>query len=115
MTTQIAALEYDSAVDDDDDNLARLRGAGPDRLLRFRTGVDVVELAVIDGGRRLLGRVPPQRFQMVELRRPDATTAVEVDPSGRFLVDPVTPGVLSVRCLPVEGGGEPFQTEWVAI
>ncbi len=109
-----ADLEFDSAVDDDD--LARVRSAMSERLLRFRTATTVAELSVIDAGRRIAGRLYPPFPGRVLLRHPGRPdTEAEVDDLGQFLFENVPRGAVSVRAMPTDPAHPGFQTEWVTL
>jgi hypothetical protein len=114
LAVAIAGLEFDSAVDDDD--LARVRDAGSERHLRFRDPDRVAEVSVIDGGRRLVGRLDPPMSGSVVMRHPGSPdVSTEVDPLGRFMFDRLPRGAVSLRSVPSEPGVRSFQTEWVTI
>jgi hypothetical protein len=110
----VADLEFDSAVDDDD--LARVRDAGSERRLRFRATHAVTELRVIDGGRRLAGRLEPPIAGSMILRhpaRPDVT--VSIDRLGQFLFEELPSGPVRVVAVPSDPQVSGFQTEWVTV
>ncbi|HET6964221.1 MAG TPA: hypothetical protein VFH58_05570 [Acidimicrobiales bacterium] len=110
----VADLEFDSAVDDDD--LARVRTGTSERLLRFRTARTVAELSVIDGGRRIVGRLHPPIPGVVMLRHPGRPDCeAEVDDLGQFLFENVPRGAVSVQALPADPAHAGFQTEWVTL
>lgn len=114
VMTAVADLEFDSAVDEWD--LARVRAWTSERHLRFRGAGRVAEMSVIDGGRRLAGRVDPPMTGSVVLRhpgRPDVSAAV--DHLGQFLFDSLPRGPMSIRIVPSDPGERGFQTEWVTV
>ncbi len=114
VVVAVADLEFDSAVDDDD--LARVRAGTSERLLRFRTARTVAELSVIDGGRRIAGRLYPPIPGLVQLRHPGRPDAeAEVDDLGQFLFENVPRGAVSVRAVPADPAHPGFQTEWVTL
>ena len=114
VASAIAELEFDSAVDDDD--LARVRDGGSERRLRFRVADRVAEVAVIDGGRRMVGRVDPPFGGSMVLRSPSGSTVnVEIDDLGRFIVEPLPRGAISLRHVPSDTAMADFETEWVTI
>lgn len=113
VTASIAMLEYDSAIDDD--GLARVRGRGSERLLRFTGPAATVHLSVIDGGQRLVGRLVPPGSGTVELRHPGGAITTDVDQLGRFLFEASFRGAVSLRCTPRDGSAPIFETEWVTI
>ena len=115
VAVAIAGLEFDSAVDDDED-LARVRAAGSERRLRFRGPGQLLEIALVDGNKRLAGRVDPPSGGSMVLRRPDgeAMTA-PVNDAGQFFFDHIGRGVISLKSLPGRIGLLGFETEWVTI
>ena len=93
----IAGLEFDSAVDDDDD-LARVRDAGSERRLRFRGAGRVVEVVLVDNTRRLAGQIDPPLAGSVVLRHSDgATLTAPVNHRGQFFFDSLRRGAFSLR------------------
>ena len=115
VAVAIAGLEFDSAVDEDDD-LARVRSGPSERRLRFRSPGQVLEVALLDGNKRLAGRVDPPYGGSILLRRPDgSTTSAQVNDVGQFFFDQLGTGVISLKALPGEGGPDGFETDWVTI
>ncbi|HVB06016.1 MAG TPA: hypothetical protein VNF07_07235 [Acidimicrobiales bacterium] len=115
VANAVAALDYDSAVEDD--ALVSVRGSslGSDRVLTFATDGGRVELYISDSGRRLLGKVAPNVFRSAVLRHPSRSLTLDVDASGTFFVDRLPRGPLSVKCVPLTDSISPLETEWVAI
>jgi hypothetical protein len=114
VVAAVADLEFDSAVDDDD--LARVRMATADRRLRFRGPSGILEVSIIDAGRRLVGRLEPADGGTILLRhpgRPDCCTSL--DPLGQFLFDDLAKGPMSIRAVPADPDAPGFQTEWVTV
>ena len=115
VSRAIAGLEWDSAVDDDDD-LARVRDGGPERRLRFRGPDHVIELTVTGNNRTLAGRVDPPFAGTVVLRHPDGVTlSASVNQFGQFFFDAVRRGAVSLRPVPADRTLADFETEWVTI
>jgi hypothetical protein len=114
LDAEFAALAYDSTVDEPE--LALRSGEGP-RLLAFEAaGLRVeVEVADVGDGRRMLGQVVPRGPGRVELRGADGRTRVEaeIDPAGRFVVEQVPSGAVSLVCRPV--GSRPTMTAWTTL
>lgn len=113
VAVSIAGLEFDSAVDDDD--LARVRGPGGERRLRFRGSEGVVQLSVIDGGRRLVGRLEPAMAGSVVLRHPSGSAAARIDGFGQFFFESLPRGSVSLSCVADSTGRARLETEWVTI
>jgi hypothetical protein len=113
VATAIAGLEFDSAVDSDD-GMVGVRDVGSERRLRFRYPGRVLDVSVIDGGRRLVGRFQPPLVGAVVLRRPGGvTTTTGVDDLGQFLFDEPPRGPISLRSVPADPDIPGFDTEWV--
>jgi hypothetical protein len=83
--------------------------------LSFRTSGLVIDLELTGSGasRRLTGQLIPGQSGVVEIR---GVITVEADAGGRFSIDAVPPGQVSLRCRLGAGsdrGG--IATGWVAI
>ena len=113
IAAQVAALEYDSVIDDDEP-FARVRGSADERVLRFKAATAGANL-VVDSARRLVGRLEPPAYRAVEVRQPSGSSIVEIDASGCFLVERVRHGLMSLRFLPADPEDAPFETEWVSV
>ena len=113
----IAALEFDSVLDDrNDDLLVGVRDAGSERRLRFRVSGCVVELTVIEAGRRLVGRVDPAAAGRIVLRHPGGSSReCDLDEWGHFFFDEVPRGAMSLRSVAADRALVGFDTEWVTI
>jgi len=111
---ELAALTYDSSLDDL--ATAGVRSAEPSRLLTFEAPGLVVEVESLDAGarRRLVGQLVPAQAGRVEVRHGDGTTEVEADDLGRFTVDDVPPGPVSLRCVGATATVA-VVTDWVVV
>jgi hypothetical protein len=90
-------------------------GGPQQRQLSFRTSGLVVDLELTGSGesRRLTGHLVPGQAGVVEIR---GVITVEADADGRFSVDAVPPGQVSLRCrLGVGSDRAGIATGWVAI
>jgi hypothetical protein len=115
VAAAIAGLEFDSVLDDDDD-MVRVRDSGSEWRLRFRGPGRVVDVSVIDGGRRLVGRFDPPLIGSVLLRQAGGSTSTaKVDDQGRFFFDDLPRGAISLRPLPTYAATPDFDTEWVTM
>jgi hypothetical protein len=125
VDTELAQLAFDSLADRE--SLALVRGAEP-RLLTFHAADLTIELEVLPpgpehtraaaAGHQVVGQLLPPGPARVELRHPDGVLAVEADELGRFAVDGVAGGPVSLRCQQAGDAGEPgapIVTEWVPI
>jgi len=84
----------------DESEMAGVRGVGTPTLLTFdATGLTVeVELLVVGGRRRLLGQLVPPGPGNVDVRHGNRTVSTAADEVGRFRVDDIVPGPVSLRC-----------------
>lgn len=114
VDAELAELAYDSALDDD--RLAGVRSvaAGPRTVTFEGAGVTVeVEVAEEGGRRRLLGQLVPPGVASVDVRHGAGVVTVTADEVGRFTVEALPPGPVSLRCTPA-GGGAAVETSWLA-
>jgi len=88
-----AELMFDSALE----SATSTRGAGSGRVLVFNTELSQVEVEVLSD--RVVGQfVPPSAGEVdVEGERGVVATAT-VDDLGLFVIEPVPPGVVRLRC-----------------
>ena len=90
-------------------------GSPERRQLSFRTSGLVIELEITGSGesRRLTGRLIPGQSGVVEIR---GVVSVQADALGRFSVEEVPPGQVSLRCqLGPEAARAQIATGWVAL
>lgn len=115
LDEELAELAYDSAVADD--AMAGVRStAATGRLLTFESAGLTVEVEAQPGGAgrfRILGQLVPPGPGSVELRHASGLVSVEADEVGRFSVEGVPAGPVSLRCRPA--GGVPVVTDWVLL
>jgi hypothetical protein len=111
IDAELAELQDDSALTP----LAGIRGHGDSRLLTFEAPAITVVVEVTEVGeeRRLVGQVVPAGAQRVEIRHARITVAADVDTVGRFTVDHVPCGPVSIAC--ASSDGTPTVTSWVSI
>ena len=105
---ELAALVYDSA--DETVGLVGVRG-GSARQLTFSSGAVTIELEVGAGAKGVVGQLMPAQPASLELRHPDGSLYLAADELGRFDIDRVPDGPVSLRCEPVSGGR--VATDWV--
>ena len=108
MDAELAELTADASMDP---QLAGVRSTGAPTLLTFESPTVTVEIEVLETatGRRLLGQLVPAARADVEVRHGGRTTVVEADEVGRFKVDDVVPGPVSLRC---SAGSRTVETDW---
>jgi hypothetical protein len=116
IDAELAALEFDSAVD-----LAttavRSSGEGP-RLLTFAApGLNIeVEVSPIGPRRQLVGQLVPAQPARIDVRHAGGVTTVRADQLGRFDVDTISAGPVSLRChLGDVPSRPPVVTEWIPL
>lgn len=105
---ELAALVYDSA--DEAVALVGVRG-GSARQLTFSSTDVTIELEVGAGSKGVVGQLMPAQAAALELRHQDGSVFLLADELGRFDIDRVPDGPVSLRCEPVSGGR--IATDWV--
>jgi hypothetical protein len=116
VDAELAALTSDSDVEA---AISRLRAARGPRLVVFDTAALSVEIEVEPGNRadrwQLIGQLIPAGPARIQLRRaPRAEPAwVDADEMGRFAVDDLDTGPLSLICL--RQGQQAAATAWIMI
>ena len=112
VDAELAELVEDSSLE----SLSGVRGASGPRLLTFEAGETtvVLEVTAVGPDRRLLGQLVGPRPAAVEVRHPAGTLAARVDPLGRFSVDAVPAGPVSVACR-FHDVQRPVATSWVVL
>lgn len=110
----LAELVYDSAVDEDP--LVGVRGGGSARQLTFEGQGLTVDMEVASPDRRVVGQLVPPRAARIELRHPKGSRFVDTDDHGRFQVDGLPHGPVSLRCRPADAPDAPgTTTDWLVI
>jgi hypothetical protein len=115
IDAELAALEFDSAVD-----LAATAvrsGEGP-RLLTFAApGLNIeVQVSPIGPRRQLVGQLVPAQPARIDVRHPGGVTTVQADQLGRFGADGISAGPVSLRChLGDSPSSLPVVTEWIPL
>lgn len=115
LDAELAALTFDSAMESD--ALAGVRGGGA-RLLTFETPTATVEVEaqVVGSLRRLLGQLVPAQEAALDIQHRGGVQSVVTDARGRFTVDDLTPGPLSIRWRPQDPTTQPpIVTDWVLV
>ena len=109
LDTDLCRPSYDSLLDE---TLSPVRGGQDARLLHFESGTIALDLEVTTegDGRTLVGQVTPATTTELTVRHGGAVeTAVTSDGLGRFVLEGVRSGPLSIRC------GPALYTDWVLI
>jgi hypothetical protein len=116
IDAELAALEFDSAVD-----LAAattVRSSEGPRLLTFAApGLNIeVEVSAIGPRRQLVGQLVPGQPARIDVRHAGGVTTVRADELGRFGADAISAGPVSLRChLGDTPASLPVVTEWIAL
>ena|SRR5687767_12010405 len=113
IDAELAALVYDSAVDDS--ALAGVRSTEAERLLTFEGEDITVEAAVTVVGdrRRIVAQLVPPQAATVEVRHGGDSSEVAADEVGRFSVDDVASGPVGFRV--TLSDGRIVETAWVVM
>lgn len=108
IDAELAELTADTLVDV---QLVGVRSAATPTMLTFESAGLTVELEVttLAGGRRIMGQLVPTGAGAVEVRHKGGTVTVDADEIGRFSVDGVDAGPVSLRCT---AGGRAVETDW---
>ncbi len=115
IDAELAALEFDSAVD-----LAAtaVRSSEGPRLLTFAApGLNIeVEVSPIGPRRQLVGQLVPAQAARIDVRHAGGVTTVRADQLGRFGADAISAGPVSLRChLGDAPSSPPVVTEWIPL
>jgi len=114
IDAELAALTYDSALEDA--ATSGVRGVATGEVLSFETAEVTVDVEVSPAPRnrrRLVAQLAPAQAAQVEVRHREGTTSATADPLGRFVVDGLPTGPMSLRCR-LASGGE-LATEWTTL
>jgi hypothetical protein len=97
IDAELAALEFDSVVDQAAD--AVRSGEGPRLLMFSAPGLNIeVQVSPIGPRRQLVGQLVPAQPARIDVRHAGGVTTVQADQLGRFGVDAVSAGPVSLRC-----------------
>lgn len=112
VDAELAELVADTALES-----GAVRGPGAPRLLTFTAGPTtlVVEIGTAGTQRHLLGQIVRPRRAEVEIRHSGGTLNVVADDLGRFRVETVPAGPLSLTCRFPDAEGQPVVTSWVTV
>lgn len=111
IDAELAALSEDSLLAG-----SAVRSAATARSLTFECATGVVVLEVSDDGedeRRILGQT--DRPADLQVLHRGGTISVSTDEHGRFRVERVTSGPVSVRCVFRDDPDSPIITSWVVV
>jgi hypothetical protein len=110
IDAELAALAEDSALAD-----AGVRSTTLTRSLTFEcaTGVVVLEVSGDGGERHIIGQT--DRPADVEIRHGGPTVVVSTDDYGRFRVEDIVAGPVSLRCVFRDSPAAPIVTSWIVV
>ena len=116
LDAELAELCYDSALIERSPVGVRSTAA-EGRFLNFEAPGIAVEMEAIAAGsnRRLTGQFAPPRAGPVEVRQPGRSMTAVADDRGRFLVDDLRAGPLSLRFQGDRPDGAAVITDWVLL
>lgn len=110
IDVELAALSYDSFLDDKE--LAGVRSAGGGaRMLTFDAAGLTVEIEIDQG--RVIGQLVPAQAGKVQVRHSGGSVTVQADDRGRFSCDGVPRGPFSLRCM--TSNATPIVTDWIVL
>ncbi len=111
---ELASLVYDS--EQDLELYENVRSLSSSRRLTFEASELMLEVEVTLGRpRELACQVVPPQPAVLEVRTATGSRACETDGFGTFHVSSLPPGPVSLRCSPLNEGGEPVATSWFRI
>jgi hypothetical protein len=117
IDAELAALTADSDVVGTASAVRRAHQANAPRLLTFNGSGLVIELEISGAGteRRAFGELTPPGSVTIEVRQPDspAPRFVDADDDGRFVIESLLSGPLSLICHRL--GHSPVTTEWTSV
>ena len=110
VDAEAATLSEDTALTG-----AGVRSNDGSRVLAFEcdTGVIVLEVTTTDDTRRVVGHA--DRAAHLTMRHPGASTEFDTDEHGRFLVEGIAAGPVSLRCVFADAPDAPVVTSWVLV
>lgn len=110
IDAELAELVFDSAVDE----LVGVRSETETREVTFRAPGLEIEVAVVsEDRRRIVGQLVPPQQAVIVLQHGDGSTQVESDTLGRFTIEDLPTGPVSLRC--EYGENQAVQTDWVIL
>jgi hypothetical protein len=116
VDAELAELVYDSAADGE--LAGAVRSGGSPRALSFEAGAISIEVEVSREGEALalMGQLVPPQVADLEVRHGGGAAPVEADARGRFAVQGIQPGPVSLRCRVRDPEHSPaVDTQWLPL
>lgn len=117
IDAELASLTADSDIAGTAAAVRRVGPASAPRLLTFTSPDLVVELEIsgVASDRRILGELTPRAMATIEVRQPGSGSPrlVDADDDGRFVIEGLFPGPLSLICHRL--GHSSVTTEWTSV
>jgi hypothetical protein len=110
---ELAELTFDSMLE----QTGAVRGEEGPRMLTFETPEVTIEVEVTASGsaRSIVGQVVPPEAGRVEIRHAGGTAEADVDELGRFSVERVERGPVSIRLHRASAPEAPVVTDWLPV
>ena len=110
VDAELAALAEDSAA-----TATGVRSGDASRLLTFEcaTGVIVLEVTITGDTRQVVGQA--DRAAHLTIRHPGGSTELDTDEHGRFQVQEIEAGPVSLHCVFADAPDAPVVTTWVVV
>jgi hypothetical protein len=116
VDSDLAALAYDSLLDEAPMAGARGTAGAEPRTLTFEAPDLTVEVEVEAGGTRtIVGQLVPGQPGDVEVRHPHGSLRVEADEVGVFRATGIPPGPVSLLCRTRRRPETVVETDWVVL
>lgn len=115
VDAELAELIYDSS--EQSLALASVRGGSSLRLLTFESDEVSLDLQVVAEGERrtIIGELGPEQPAEIQVLHADGMTRVHTDERGRFRVDRIVTGAVSLRCRLLADADRIVTTNWLTV
>lgn len=110
IEAELAELEYDST---EEDLPAGVRSSATARMISFQVGQWMLDIEYDESSGRLMGAISPDAAYAIDLHSPGALFTTESDPAGRFTVEGISSGPLSMILRFHDGSA--IKTQWVIL
>lgn len=112
---ELARLTYDSEAHGAE--LAGVRGPSTLRLLTFESDEATLDLQIVaDKERRaIIGEISPRGRAEVQVVHPNGTSTLATDEQGRFRIEDIVSGSVSLRCRLLSDDNRVVATGWLSL